>query len=146
MKKIISGKRYDTSTACKIASYRYMDPRYMEGYEETLYKKITGEFFMYGKGGAKSPYCIEIEGNTSARASGEKIIPLSLKKAMEWAEKNLSAEEYESIFGEVSEDGETEDKIQISFWVSKKIKDKADALDETHAEIYTAGVISIENF
>lgn len=32
-----------------------------------------------------------------------KIIPLSIEEAKEWAEENLSGDEYEYIFGEVEE-------------------------------------------
>ncbi|MCR5718682.1 MAG: hypothetical protein K6F80_06595, partial [Oscillospiraceae bacterium] len=37
----------------------------------------------------------------------ERIIPMTFDEAQEWAEEHLEAEEYEAIFGEVSEDGET---------------------------------------
>ena len=37
-------------------------------------------------------------------SGGEEIIPLTVESARQWAEENLTAEEYEKIFGEVSED------------------------------------------
>ena len=55
MKKIINHKMYNTETAERLASssngYGYDDFRYME---EQLYRKKTGEFFLYGEGGALS--------------------------------------------------------------------------------------------
>lgn len=35
---------------------------------------------------------------------GEQIIPLTYQEAQEWAEKHLTGDEYEKIFGDVSED------------------------------------------
>ena len=67
---------------------------------ETLYKKKTGEFFIYGEGGALSKYS-EAIGNTLI--GGESIVPISYKEAQKWAEKNLYGEDYEKIFGEVEE-------------------------------------------
>lgn len=56
MKKIINGKKYDTETArevaCKAWGY-YGDLNFVF---ETLYKKKTGEFFLYGEGGANTSY------------------------------------------------------------------------------------------
>ena len=48
MKKIINGKKYDTETATSVgeysSNYACSDYKY---YDETLYKKKTGEFFLY---------------------------------------------------------------------------------------------------
>ena len=108
MKKIIKGKVYDTETAKKVASwyssYARNDFHY---YEEELYQKKTGEFFLYGEGNAASPYsekCIDGYG------SGERIEPLTYTEAQEWAEKRLDGDEYCEIFGEPSED---EDDVHI---------------------------------
>ena len=46
MKKIINGKRYDTSTAILIGSARYSHGD-LEYLTEELYRKKTGEFFLY---------------------------------------------------------------------------------------------------
>ena len=75
-----------------------------------------------------------------AKAAGEKIITLSTKQAMEWAEKYLSANEYVAIFGEVGEDGEMPGKSQISTWVTDGQKKQAQELGVTHAEVYAAGL------
>ena len=47
----------------------------------------------------------ESAGNNSW-SGGEKLIPLDVETAKEWAEANLDADEYENIFGVVSEDDE----------------------------------------
>lgn len=105
MKKIINGKVYDTEKAKKVASwyssYARNDFHY---YEEELYRKKTGEFFIYGEGNAASPYSRSCGQNEWC--GGEKIVPMTFKEAQEWAEKHLDGDEYCEIFGEPDEDAE----------------------------------------
>lgn len=50
MKKIISGKVYDTETAKELGSWSNMaDYRNFSQFSETLYLKKTGEFFYTGR-------------------------------------------------------------------------------------------------
>ena len=110
MKKIINGKRYDTETAEKMASWdngMYGSFGYVE---ETLYRKKTGEFFIYGKGGARSQYA-ELVGS-NLWSDGSAIMPVSFKNAQKWAEEHLDGDEYEAIFGEVEE---TDEKRTATF-------------------------------
>lgn len=102
MKKIINGKKYDTETAEKVGYYS--DGRSWRDFghfEETLYRKKTGEFFLFGEGGAASKYGVYIGDNSFG--SGDRIIPMSEDDAKAWAEARLDGDEYESIFGEVEE-------------------------------------------
>lgn len=103
MKKIINGKLYDTTTAKELGSWsnagNWRDFSHME---ETLYRKRTGEFFLHGEGGPMTKYA-ESAGQNSW-TGGERIIPLSAAKAMEWAEEKLDADDYAEIFGLPSED------------------------------------------
>lgn len=103
MKKIINGKVYDTETAQVLGSWSNMSDRSFERIDETLYRKRTGEFFLHGEGGPASRYAVQIE-QTSWRG-GEKITPLSWGDARSWVESHLNPEDYERIFGPVSEDG-----------------------------------------
>lgn len=103
MNKIINGKRYDTETAKALAFDSYSNPSDFNYWSETLYQKRTGEFFLHGEGGAMSKYAESAGQNEWS--GGEEIIPLSVDSAQEWAEEHLSADEYEDIFGETSEDG-----------------------------------------
>lgn len=103
MKKIINGKKYDTETATYLGRYQspgngWSDFSY---YEETLYRKKTGEFFLHGEGGPMTRYARSESGNT--RTGGETIIPLTIDEAKAWAEEKLEADKYEEIFGEVEE-------------------------------------------
>lgn len=104
MNKVIKGKRYDTNTAEALGEYQHLYPRDFNYVCETLYRKRTGEFFLFGEGGAASKYR---ERTTDGMwCGGEKIVPLTLKEAQDWAEEHLDGDEYEKIFGEVDETGE----------------------------------------
>lgn len=96
MRKIIKGKLYDTDTAECIGStddggLNYNDMYY---WSEDLYRKKTGEFFLFYDSGS---FVCNIWGR------GDSITPLSMAEAKEWAEQYLSADAYISAFGEVDE-------------------------------------------
>jgi hypothetical protein len=101
MRKIINGKSYDTETAKLIEEYSTSglsrsDFRY---YQESLYLKKTGEFFLDGEGHAMTKYRSQC-GNSSSWGSA--IIPLKLSEAKEWVENHCN-ERYEEIFGQCEE-------------------------------------------
>ena len=104
MRRIIDGKRYDTSTAEEIATATHGYKMEFSYYEETLYCKRTGEYFLYGYGHGESKYAKQVLGDWGP---GEDIVPMTYEQARQWAERNLEADEYEREFGEVPEsDGE----------------------------------------
>lgn len=131
MKKIINGKVYDTETAKEIASWGngggWMD---FHHFEETLYRKKTGEFFLFGEGGAMTKYAKPVEQNSWT--GGSRIMPMSFSEAQAWAEEHLDGDEYEAIFGEVTED---DSKVQVCYSLSaasvEKIKRKSSELGIT---------------
>lgn len=121
MKKIINGKIYDTNSANNVGGWD--NNRSVTDFDycsETLYRKRTGEFFLYGEGGAMSKYSVS-RGNNSW-SGGEMIIPLSYEAAQKWAEKHLSGDDYESIFGEVDED---DSRTQLSLSLSTSAVERA---------------------
>ena len=138
MKKIINGKRYDTDTARKISSFQYSHHHDFLWHRETMYQKKTGEFFIHGEVREESGDRNELDCNSCMKS--ERLIPMTIKSAMDWAKKNLSVDEYETVFGEVSDKGEMPGRTQISFWVTEGQKKLADSLKATHAEIYASGL------
>lgn len=101
MKKVINGRRYNTDTATLIGSTGYSHSGDFAYWREYLYRKRTGEFFLYGIGGPMSKYSQKIGQNEWS--GGQEIQPLTLQEAQEWAEEHLDADEYEQVFGVVKE-------------------------------------------
>ena len=112
MRKIIKNKVYDTKTARLQGEwsndYGVRDFNYLE---EALYLKKTGEFFLHGFGGGLSKYARSVGDGWTG---GEVITPLTYEDARDWAEDHLEAEDYEAIFGEVSEDDEGEVGMHVA--------------------------------
>lgn len=105
MKKVINGKMYNTDTARKIASCEHGDgPRDFRYYSESLYCKRTGEYFLSGEGGPMTKYSHTV-GQNSWRG-GDGIIPLTYEEALDWAEREMDADDYEAEFGPAPESDE----------------------------------------
>jgi hypothetical protein len=81
MFKIINGLKYDTESASEIATYSYLNMSDVRGYEETLYKTKKGAWFLYGHGGALSPYYENIPGGS---CGGSKICLLTENEVKHW--------------------------------------------------------------
>ena len=115
MKKVIRGRLYDTETAKEIGSTcgGGENSRDFHYWEETLYKKKTGEYFLHCFGGAMSQYGVW-HGNSGG--SGEHIKPLSYEEAEDWAEKALDGDEYIAEFGDPEENG---DKTLLTFSITE---------------------------
>lgn len=95
MKQIINGKKYDTSTAKHCGTY--MNSKLYEHLIDctSLHCKKNGEYFLHN-------YLVSAYENESFYKNIA-IVPLTEEEAKAWTEKHLSAEWYESIFGEVQE-------------------------------------------
>lgn len=121
MKKVINGKVYDTDKAQRVAEWdngKWSDRLYRCC--EDLYRKRTGEFFLYGYGGPGSKYSVSL-GNDNW-SGGEKIIPLTYEAARKWAESHLDGDKYDAIFGEIVED---ESRVAITISISVAAAEKA---------------------
>ena len=102
MRKIINGKMYDTNTAKEIYYWNNGSSHSdFDFCEETLFCKRTGEFFLYGSGGASSKYSRSCGLNNWE--GSEKVIPLTEDKARKWMETHADVEDYIKIFGEPEE-------------------------------------------
>ena len=101
MKKIINGKKYDTDTAIAVCEWDNGLPRSdFKAMKRKLYRKKTGEFFVYNWGGAATCYA-EMHGQWSSE--GSEIVPCDENEARNFVEKYGTADEYEKLFGEVEE-------------------------------------------
>lgn len=102
MKKVIRGRLYDTETAKKIGSTSggAKSSRDFHYWKETLYRKRTGEYFLYCCGGALSKYGVW---HGREGATGEHIKLLCYDEAKEWAESALDGDEWAAEFGDPEE-------------------------------------------
>lgn len=101
MKQIYNGKLYNTETATMLGEWdngHYPNNFYF--CYEALYRKKTGEYFLYGRGGCMSKYS-QHEGYS--QRAGAEITPYDERAAKEWAERYLDADEYIAAFGEPEE-------------------------------------------
>lgn len=118
MRKIIDGRKYDTDTAQELAEWKDGWPRDNTRVRETLYRKRTGEYFLLGEGGPDSRYARQVE--LALFSEGWRIMPLTFEQARQWAEDRLDADEYEGLFGEVTEgDGQ---KVTVTFSISEQAR------------------------
>lgn len=102
MRKIIGGKVYDTDTATYIDERDngrgFTDHRFLR---QELYRKRTGEYFLYGEGGGLTPHA---DTYGDSMGWGEEIIPFSYEQARTWAEVYSEPEVYEQEFEVKDED------------------------------------------
>lgn len=96
MKKIINGKLYNTETARLIGDYEYSNSSDFNWVYEGLYVTKKGQYFLAGKGGANSKYGKSLGNNSYG--GGSNIELLTENEAKEWAEDNLSTDEYTEEF------------------------------------------------
>jgi len=101
MKRIINGKKYDTDTAELVCRRIENEFDIFSIIDEELYLKKTGEFFLYGYGGAMTDYRMSCgNGNWSGSS---KIIPFTKGEAKRFVAEYGSVSTYERLFGEVEE-------------------------------------------
>mgnify|MGYP001661040913 CR=1 FL=1 len=149
MYKVINGRRYNTQTAKEIATWESDYPTNdFHYYEEALYRKQTGEFFLYGKGHAASPYA-ESAGQNASKA-GEKIIPMTFEEAKKWAEESLDGAVYDRIFPPLDAmEGLSEEKRQVNLWIPKDmyemLKKESDRTGRSMTELFTLAIITYFN-
>ena len=97
MKKIINGKRYDTTTAKLIANwsnnYSCTDFKHCE---EELYQTKKGAFFLFGTGGPMSKYAVSVGNN--GYGGGSDITPLTLDEVKQWLEDTENYSKLEEFF------------------------------------------------
>ena len=134
MKRIINGKKYDTSTAKLLGEWgNGLGSRDFNNVTEKLYRTKAGRYFIHGWGGAMTKYSQSCGNNSWS--GGENIEPLSREAAMEWAEENLSGDEYEEIFGTVP-DGD--DMEPLNVLIPPSIKEKLKQKSENTGQSITA--------
>lgn len=115
MKKIINGILYNTETAEELAEWDNGLPPYdLDSEIEILYQKKNGQMFLYGRADYPDYW-------TDEDTPFEIIRPATIDEAKYWAEKRIDADDYEKIFGKVSEGN---DLVSITFQLEQADWDK----------------------
>jgi|WetSurMetagenome_2_1015567.scaffolds.fasta_scaffold31981_6 hypothetical protein len=103
MKRIVNGKRFDTSTAVCIASWH--NGCYGSDFrrcQEALYRTARGNFFIAGEGGPMSKFARSVGNNSFT--GGDGLSPITPEEARQWLEEKGFTEELEEHFaGEIEE-------------------------------------------
>lgn len=135
MKRIINQKRYDTDKAVKVGEYWNGLSKSDFGHiTETLYRKRTGEFFLHGQGGANTKYAKAV--GTNCWQGDERLMPLEFDTARKWAEEHLDADQYEEIFGAVTEDDSRKVvTLSLTMTAIEKLKKTTSKLGMTQSDI-----------
>lgn len=116
MKKTIRGRTFDTDTAERLGAYR--DSNCIE----ILFRKRTGEFFLYGRGNAESDYA---KWGKTGVVGGEQIITLTPKQAQKWARLKLSVKQYDDLFGSGADSQKQTISLSLPIGAIKALKNAA---------------------
>ncbi len=147
MKKNINNRRYDTDTARLVAEWS--DSRYsvtdFNYSEEELYCKKTGEYFLHGRGGARTRYARSVGQNVWS--GGEDIIPLTQEEARQWAEECMDTEDYDAEFGtppESDDDSLAVLSVCMPVAIADKIRAQAKAAGVSISELIRSKFTDLE--
>ncbi|MGY0323556.1 hypothetical protein [Limosilactobacillus fermentum] len=87
MKKRIGTREYDTDKAKLVGELVSDKPVNDFGYyEEKLYRKLNGTYFLWGKGNGLTKYATKVD---DMKGPGETIIPLTYNEAQQWYQKAM---------------------------------------------------------
>lgn len=137
MKRIINNKVYDTSTAEYIGTYLGDWDDKTKWFREELYKKRTGEYFIYIEGGADSKH-----GKDGKKS--EEIKPLSFEEAKYWGEKHLCETEYEIEFEvDQSDDSVTRLHVEIPTSLNNRLELERSKMGVSKSELV---IDALENY
>lgn len=106
LKKIIGGKSYNTETATVVATWETTSSPDYELIWEFLYQTRNGAFFLVGEGMANTPYGAVLP-DCNDRIRGHVLLPLTESQVKCWLEMRELHDEYQEIFGEQEEAGDT---------------------------------------
>jgi hypothetical protein len=103
MKAIINGLRYDTDKATCVGTAGYSGSRTdFQWWEAGLYRTPRAHrFFVAGRGGPMTMFSHRVQNGSQG---GDKLIPMGLEEAREWAERHLTTEEVEAAFSDAIQD------------------------------------------
>lgn len=139
MKKRIHGLMYNTETAKLIAEVDNGFPvNDFKHAEYKLFKKRTGEYFLYGKGGGLSD-CAQYNPAMGGYQGGEIIKPYTIDETKAWLEEwqdDFDHDIYDQEFGKIKRSGEKVSKLfSITTSAAEKLERMASVQGKTQSEI-----------
>lgn len=96
MKKVVARKVYDTDTAVLVGSVEMGNKMDGTWFRECLYRKESGEFFLYGEGMSESKYAHRLSVVQSTR--GCRFCPIGPLEAYGWVDDHLIGDAYERAY------------------------------------------------
>ena len=106
-----------------------------DDWSETLYKKTSGEFFVYGKGGKNTPFSTDENGEPVAGSRYEIWIDYNYQKAKNWVYTNCP-DRMDVIFMKESEDSKKSvTTVTLSTKARLNLKRKSNELGITTSEL-----------
>ena len=125
MKKVIKGKKLDTTTA-KMIGIAMIDED--KDIVETLYRTKSGAYFIHN---------VYRKSTTGKLETGEDIYLISANEAVQWAEKWLTPAEYNRWFGE----GVADETVTVTVTLTSKayniLKKEKEKTGDTYGGIIT---------
>lgn len=106
-----------------------------DDWKETLYRKATGEFFVYGVGGKNSPYSIDENGTTKAGSRYEIWLESNYNAARNWVHTNCPEKQEEIFVAELKEEKNSVTSIMISQKARMNLKRKSKEMGITVSEL-----------
>lgn len=137
----INGLTYNIDTAKKILTWDNGRAVNDNSYAKTtIYKKRTGEYFLYGKGNAGSEYAEPAYKDQGAYTPGEVIKPLSYDEAkhliLKHQDEDADEDIYEREFGKIKDTEEKKQKVfNLKLSTIAKIKRIASEQGRTQSEV-----------
>ena len=96
-----------------------------EDWTETLYRKASGEYFVYGKGGKNSPYSVDENGESVAGSRYEVWADFNYNKARNWVHTNCPEKKDEIFMSELNEDKKSVTTMTLSAKARLNLKRKS---------------------
>lgn len=143
MKKNIKRKLYDTNSAKLIGEWNNKLPvDDLQYNKEVLYRKQTGEYFLYTYGG---PLSSNGKWDGENGEFNETIIPISYERAKKWAEEHLSNDVYVQHFT-LSENGSVKIAVNIPCSLKRELENEAEEKNMVFSELVRMKLAKAEEY
>ena len=138
--KKTNNKFYDISKATPLVTVeKTFGKKYGDNpdddWTETLYRKPTGEFYVYGSGGKNSPYSVDEDGTSNAGSRYEIWLESNYNAARNWVHTNCPEKQEEIFVTEAKEEKNTVTSILISQKARMNLKRKSKEMGLTVSEL-----------